>query len=245
MRTFPMHRLAFGLAALTSGACSDSDMGDVTLQLASHNAASGVSSEAGQLVITAGDDEIVLDQVGLVLRKVRLDGPPAASCPEDEEGDSRCAELDFGPLLFELPFEDGAEIVLDAAVPTGTYTALRFQLHRPTNANQDADFVAEHPEYEDISIRVVGSYNGMPFTFVSDLTDVEEVDFTAPVEVSAEGDLPVTLLVNVAEWFAAPGGGLLDPADATVGGPLEVQVEQRIRASFRAFRDGDADAESD
>src|SRR5688500_2701341 len=105
-----MQRLGLRVLALTLPACSEaSDLGDVSLQLASYNAASPASSTAGQLVITAGNDEIVIDEVGLVLRKVRLDGPPTASCPEDAEGDSRCAELEFGPVLFELPLEVGAE----------------------------------------------------------------------------------------------------------------------------------------
>jgi hypothetical protein len=246
MRIPVMQPFALGMLALTLGGCSsDSDLGDVSLQLASYNAASPASSTAGQLVITAGADEIVIDDVGLVLRKVRLDGPPTASCPEDAEGDSRCAELEFGPVLFELPLEEGAEEVLDAAVPIGSYTGLKFQLHRPTNANEDAEFVAEHPDYEDISIRVLGSYNGTPFTFTSDLTLVEDVDFAAPLEVDAEGVLSVTLLVPVADWFASEDGGLVNPAEATDGGPFESLVEQQIRASFRAFRDGDSDAEED
>ena len=176
MRIPVVHRLALVLLALALLGCSDdSDMGEVRLQLASLDAApSNASVEAGQLVINAGDDEIVLDQVGLVLRKVRLEGPSTESCPEDGEGDSGCGELEFGPVLFELPLEEGAEGVLDALVPVGSYTGLKFQLHRPTNANEDADFVAEHPDYDDISIRVVGTYNGTPFTFASDLTEVRE-----------------------------------------------------------------------
>ena len=241
MRRFAL--LVLGLALL--GCSDDSDLGDVSLQLASYDAASSASSTAGQLVITAGDDEIVIDEVGLVLRKVRLDGPSTASCPEDEEGDSRCAELEFGPVLFQLPLEEGAEEVLDAAVPLGSYTGLKFQLHRPTNANEDADFVADHPEYEDISIRVLGTYNETPFTFTSDLTLVEDVDFGGPLEVDADGVLSITLLVQVAEWFASPGGGLVDPSQASDGGALEALVEQQIRQSFRAFRDGDRDAEED
>lgn len=247
MRIPVMHRLALVILALALLGCSDdSDMGEVRLQLASLGAAaSNASVEAGQLVINAGDDEIVLDQVGLVLRKVRLEGPSTESCPEDGEGDSGCGELEFGPVLFALPLEEGAEGVLDALVPVGSYTGLKFQLHRPTNANEDADFVADHPEYEDISIRVAGSYNGTPFTFASDLTEVETVPFGGPVEVETEGPLPLTLLVQVADWFASEDGGLVNPADANDGGPLESVVERQIRESFRAFHDSDADADED
>jgi hypothetical protein len=246
MRVRTMQKIALSALALTSAGCSDdSDTGEVSLQLASHNAASNASASAGQLVITAGEDEIALAQVGLVLRKVRLDGPPTASCPEDAEGDSRCAELDLGPVLFDLPIELGAEGILNAVVPIGSYTGLRFQLHRPTDAGDDADFVAEHPEFEGISIRVLGSYNGVPFTFTSDLTVVEDVDFDGPVEVDAEEGLPVTLLVEVAGWFAGGDGGLVDPAQANDGGALEAQVEQQIRASFKAFGDSDGDGSPD
>jgi hypothetical protein len=247
MRIPVVHRLALVLLALALLGCSDdSDMGEVRLQLASLDAASTTASaEAGQVVINAGDDEIVLDQVGLVLRKVRLEGPSTEACPEDSEGDSGCGELEFGPVLFELPLEEGAEGVLNALVPVGSYTGLKFQLHRPTNANEDADFVAEHPEYDDISIRVVGSYNGTPFTFASDLTEVEDVDFGGPLDVETEGTLPLTLLVQVADWFASEDGGLLNPADANDGAPLESVVERQIRESFRAFRDGDEDGSAD
>jgi hypothetical protein len=246
MRIPVMHRLALAILALALLGCSDSDLGDVRLQAASFNASSTeVSAEAGQLAINAGDDEIVLDQVGLVLRKVRLDGPSTESCPEDGEGDSGCGELEFGPVLFELPLEEAAEGVLDGLVPVGSYTGLKFQLHRPTNANEDADFVAEHPDYDDVSIRVAGTYNGTPFVFTSDLTDVETVPFGGPVEVETEGPLPLTLLVQVADWFASPDGGLVNPADANDGGPFESLVEQQIRESFRAFRDGDSDGSAD
>ena len=246
MRIPVLHRLALVILALALLGCSDSDMGEVRLQAASFNAASTeASAEAGQLVIEAGGDVIVLSEVGLVLRKVRLSGPSSESCPEDSEGDSGCGELEFGPLLYELPLGEGAEGVLNGMVPVGSYTALKFQLHRPTNANEDADFVAEHPDYDDVSIRAVGTYNGEPFVFTSDLTDVETVSFVGPVEVETEGVLPLTLLVQVADWFSSPDGGLVNPEDANDGGPLESVVEQRIRASFHAFRDGDADAAVD
>jgi hypothetical protein len=250
MRMARMQLLAALAAAPLATACSDSDTGEVSLQVSTRHlpgagaAALEVTASAGQLSITAGDDQIMLDQVQIVLRKIRLDGAPTASCPEDGEGDSQCAEIRLGPVLFDLPLSEEAEPVFTALVPVGTYDGFKFQIHKPSNANEDAALVAEHPEMEDVSIRVVGTYNGTPFIFVSDLTEVEEVTLPQGVEVAADGSLPLTLRVDVAGWFAG-GGGLIDPALATEGGALESEVEQSIRESFRAFRDGNADGLND
>ena len=246
MRFRAMNGLALGTLLLAIGGCSDSDMGDVSLQLATRGPASTATGEPGQLIVTSGPDEIVVNQVQLVLRKVRLDGAPTASCPADAEGDSQCAELRFGPVLFDLPLGEGAEPIFTAAVPVGTYSGIKFQIHRPTNANEDADFVADHPDFEDISIRVLGSYNDAPFIFASDLTEVEDVDFAEPVEVAVDGEVQVTLHVDVAGWFASEDGtGLVDPSQANDGGPFESLIERQIRESFRAFHDGDLDGAAD
>ena len=134
--------------------------------------------------------------------------------------------------------------MLNALVPVGSYTGLKFQLHRPTNANEDADFVAEHPDYDDISIRVVGSYNGTPFTFASDLTEVEDVDFGVRWTSRPRYAAP-TLLVQVADWFAGEDGGPAESGRRERRGPLESVVERQILESFRAFRDGDEDGSAD
>jgi hypothetical protein len=241
-----MKGLALGALMLAIGGCSDSDMGDVSMQLATRGPASVATGGPGQLVVGLGPDEITVDEVALVLRKVRLDGAPTASCPEDVEGDSQCAQLHLGPVLFDLPLGEGAEPIFSAAVLVGTYSRIKFQIHRPTNANEDADFVADHPEFENISIRVLGSYNGTPFTFASDLTEVEDVVFAEPVEVAVDGEVQVTLHVDVAGWFASEDGtGLVNPSEANDGGPFESLVERQIRESFRAFRDGDLDGAAD
>jgi hypothetical protein len=246
MRIHAISGFALGALLLSAGGCSDSEMGDVSLQLATRDPASVVSGAPGQLVVTAGPDEIVVDEVALVLRKVRLDGAPTASCPEDGEGDSQCALLRLGPVLFDLPLGEGAAPIFTAAVPIGTYNRILFQIHRPTNATEDADFVADHPEFEDLSIRLVGSYNGTPFTFGTDLTEVEDVVLAEPVEVVVDQELQVTLHVDVSTWFTSEDGtGLVDPSQANDGGPFESLVERQIRESFRAFHDGDLDGAAD
>jgi hypothetical protein len=245
--------LVLGPLMLAVGACGDSsEMGQVSLQLATRRTplmtavAPSVMGAPGQLVVTLGSDEIVIDQVGIVLRKIRLDGAPTASCPEDAEGDSQCAGIWLGPVVYDLPLGVGAEQTVTAPMPVGTYARIKFQIHKPSNANGDADLVADHPEFANTSIRVTGTHNGSPFTFATDLTEVEDVRFPEPVEVVAGVAVGVTLHVDVSGWFANAGGnGLVDPSQANDGGPFESLVEQQIRASFRAFRDGDLDGAAD
>jgi hypothetical protein len=241
----PQLFVVLGLS-VTLGACSDSKMGEVSLQLATRRAPAATAGAEASVIVSLGPDEIVFDQIQLVLRKIRLDGGPTASCPEDAEGDSQCGEIRLGPVLFDMPLDAEAEPTLTALVPVGTYDGFKFQLHKPSDANGDADVVAEHPEMEDISIRAVGTYNGTPFIFSSDLTDVEEVTMPEAVEVAEDGELPLTLFVDASGWFAnGAATGLIDPAQANDGGIYESEVEQNIRESFRAFRDGNADGAAD
>ncbi len=248
MRTRRMQ--GFAAAALAAGlmACSDAEMGEVSLRVATNRVQpmASVQGAEGQLTVSLGTDEIVIDGIQLVLRKIRLDGAPTASCPEDGEGDSECGGLWLGPVVFDLPLDQGAEQTFSAMLPVGTYDHLKFQIHKPSDANGDADLVAEHPELENTSILVTGTYNGTPFEFRSDLTEVEDVTLPEPVEVAEESEVPLTLYVDASTWFAnAAGTGLVDPAQANDGQPHESLVEQNIRASFRAFHDADADGGAD
>jgi hypothetical protein len=231
--------------ALTLAACGDADMGEVSIQLATRPAPAEATGPTAA-TITVGGDEILLEGVQIVLRKLRLDGGPTASCPADDEGESQCASLRQGPVVFDLPLGEAAEPTFTVLLPAGAYDRMHFQIHKPSNANEDAELVAAHPEMEGVSIRAVGTYNGTPFVFTSDLTEVEQVPLAPAVEIAADAVLPLTLHTDIAGWFLdASGTGLVDPAEATEGGPYESEVERNIRESFRAFRDGDRNGVAD
>ena len=237
---------ALALATILS-ACGDADMGTVSLQLSTRRAdpmASVHNAAAGQLLVSLGGDEIVIDRIQVVLRKLRLDGSPTASCAED--GDGGCGAIRLGPVMFDLPLDEGADPAFTGAVPVGTYDRLSFQIHKPSNANEDADLVEQFPELANTSIRVTGTYNGTPFTYATDLTEVEDVALTQPLEVGADAEVPLTLQIDASTWFVNDAGtGLVDPAQANNGMAYESLVEQHIRTSFRAFHDGDADGAAD
>jgi hypothetical protein len=236
--------IAAGLAG-----CADNDMGRVSLQLATRRIEPMTSIQGGapgELTVSVGDDEIVMTRIQIVLRKIQLEGAPTASCPEDAEGDSECGEVRLGPVAFDLPLDQGAEPVFTAPLPVGTYDQLKFQIHKPSDANADADLVGQFPELANTSIRVTGTYNGAPFTYATDLTEVEDLTLPESLEVIADGEVPLTLHIDASGWFVNQAGtGLIDPASANNGQPFESEVEQNIRESFRAFHDADGDATAD
>jgi hypothetical protein len=256
---------ALTVAALGLTGCSGSDgMGQVNLQLATRStamAATGaarpqLSSVAGQTVVSLGGDQIVFERVELVLRKVKFEGPevcagtPGSTEAEVESED--CGEFSAGPTLFDLPLGDGAVQTFTATVPAGSYREVKFQIHRPVDANGDAAFLAAHPDLAGVSIRVTGTYQHAgdpaptPFSYTTDLTSEVEVELPAPVTVAAGADLAVTLSIDLTGWFAnGDGTGLVDPAQALGGQPLESLVEQHIRSSFHAFEDENKDGEAD
>lgn len=239
MRIRTVQILALATFASMSGACSDSTpTGRVTLRLSSSmpQPQLAIAGTAGQVTISLGSDEIVLDQVEIVLRKIRLDGTATASCIEDGEGDAGCATIWLGPELFDVPLGEATEPTFTALVPIGSYSRVKFQIHKPSDANGDAAFLVEHPDFENTSIRVTGSYNGTPFTYTTNLTEVEDVALEEPVVVVEDGQLGVTLRVDVTGWFVNQDGtGLVDPAEAGDSQTYESLVEQNIRESFRAF----------
>jgi hypothetical protein len=209
----------------------------------------------GQATIELGGDRIVLDQVEIVLRKVKFEGVGAGACAGsgglDVEGED-CGEFRAGPTLLDLPLGEGVVQTFSAVVPVGAYHGVQFQIHRPTDNNGDADFLAEHPDFEDVSIRVSGTFQKagdpapVPFTYTTDLTSVVNVALESPVEVAAGATLDVTLDIDLSGWFADPAAGhLVDPAEATDGQRYDSMVEQNIRQSFRVFRDGDHDGAED
>jgi len=205
------------------------------------------------ITVDLGPDVLVISEVQLVARKIRLERSDGCvnedpendeeSENENEELDEDCPMLKLGPVLLVPPLTDGAETTFEVEVPVGTYDEIKLQIHKPRGANDQA-FLAAHPDLEDVSIRVIGTYNGNPFTFETGLTEEEEIELEPPVVVSADGPTSFTLLLDVRGWFLNQAGtALLDPASSSQQD--RSRIEQNIRSSFHAFEDEDGDAQED
>ncbi len=248
----PAFLCAAALAACSNGSTNPNADGHLRLQLATTGTGATAGPSLADVSVTRGSDEIVISDVQLVARKLKLERADG-TCPTpdlsdtgdgDEEDSDECPNLKLGPLLLDPPLGTGAETSFTVDLPAGTYTELRLQIHKPSNNNKDAAFLAANPDFAGVSIKVTGTFNGTPFTFTTDITAEVETEFDHPVVVVADGTTSLTLLLDVRGWFLNQGGSaLLSPLALTQ--QSRSQIEQNIRRSFHAFEDEDHDGEED
>jgi hypothetical protein len=159
-----------------------------------------------------------------------------------------CESFNAGPYLLNVPLDTAVVKAFTIAVDTGTFDQVRFRIHKPEDDGdaKDVAFLAAHPDFNRVSIRVVGSFNGTPFTFITDLKAQERMALVPPLVVAdSMQTVDVTIKIDLSHWFSNDAGGLVDPASALQGQPNEDLVKDNIRNSFRAFRDDNRDGEDD
>jgi len=230
-----------GLAVLAACSTGPEGTGRLTVQLAGRTA-----STAAPMLETA-EDVLTITSVQVVARKIRLeradDGCGSGEPADGESATPECADLRLDPTLLEPPLDGTTEVTFSVDLPEGTYQSMMLQIHKPSDANEDAAFLVDHPDFAGLSIKVVGTFNGQDFTFESGITAVIEIALDTPVDIDADTPTAVTLALDVAAWFAAEGGGLLNPIDPTQ--QIRSLIEQNIRNSFHAFHDHDGDGAAD
>jgi hypothetical protein len=192
-----------------------------------------------------GDEERPDTMPDTVPDSVREMGITASDSGEDEHDEDLlgCEGVRLGPFLVDLPLTGGVAHEFTLTVDTGTYSEARFQIQRPAGVG-DEPFLATHPEYDGVSIRVVGSFNGTPFVYTTGVTDVQRVEFSPPLVVTT-GTTSFTLMVDLSGWFKTGAGELVDPATALGDGINAILVRQNIIRSFHGFRDEDHDGHPD
>ncbi len=244
--------LAAALLGCSGDSAGPAGTGRLTIQLA------GRSSVTAVPTYTASADVITITGVQIVARKIRLERA-AGTCPatspatgpqagpdagdDDGHGDKECAEVRLDPMLLDPPVDATAKAVVTVDLPEGTYRELKIQIHKPTSSSADQAFLTLHPEFTNISIKVVGTFNGTPFTFTSAVTAEVEIELPKPVIVVAGTPTALTIQVDLSKWFVASGAGLLNPIGTSQ--QVRAQIEQNIRASFHAFEDRDHDGHED
>jgi len=249
MSRFNSYR-AWPLATLALiGGCSDGgpNQAQVSLNVATHaSTAAGTSLavEGTPETFTDGTNTLVINSVRFVLREIELHRAGAASdCLEGADDD--CEELELGPVLVDLPLgTPGAARTFTVELAPGSYDEVEFELHRVTSG-EDAAFLQEHPELQDASVLVNGTYNGEAFAYVGRFGAEMEFNLVPQLTVVEAGATDLTLFVSLDSWFRNQSGSLVHPATANEAGPNQSLVEQNIKASLDAFEDENHDGRDD
>lgn len=209
-------------------------------------AAPGFASAAGDtLVVTDGTNTLRITSVELVLTRVKLNRVSnPVPCDSTSNADA-CEEFTTGPQLVSMPLGAGTATVLTVGVDSGSYDKVEFIIHKPGSDPQDVQFVAAHPAFANISIRVQGTYNGTAFTYTVPIDQEQEFTFPTPLVIDASGSTTnLTLQMDIRTWFRVGGtGNLFDPASANVGQPNEGVARENIKNSIEAFEDPDRDGD--
>lgn len=235
-------------------ACSDSSgpngggtgLGNVAVSFATQSGAAGSPAAAAYApapmlgdTLVSGSDTLILTSAQIVLREVELRRAEVASCVEEDA----CEKFAIGPVLVSLPLDENITTAFEIAIDTGNYVEVEFEIHKVSGDDPaDAAFIQANPAFDDISIRVEGSFNGDAFVFVTDLNVDQELALSPAVVVDGTGGtINITIFSAVAVWFRDATGALINPATANKGEENENLVKDNIKDSFEAFEDDDRD----
>ena len=246
------HRLAPLVLALVS-ACSDATTGGsthpLTVSITTRAQSSLAYRSSADVVITVGASSLVISKAQLVARRIELAPAGATACAGTAEGGDDnggtstdgCAEVETGPTLIDIPLDASTKTTLSASVPAGTYRALEMRIGPVSSGNRSATaFLAAHPEFQNVSVRVEGTYNGKAFVFTSPVDASIESAFATAVTVDAASP-NVTIAIDIANWFSDGSNGTLDPGD----GANAARISANIAQSFHAFEDDNHDGHDD
>ncbi|HEX9727539.1 MAG TPA: hypothetical protein VGA37_03410 [Gemmatimonadales bacterium] len=243
-RLFAIPMFLFAVACGDTG--GPNSLANVQVSFATQRPSGVVAQAVGLLVDTLfeGTDTLVLTKAEIVLREVELKRLDVADC--DTAGDP-CEKFEAGPVLVSLPLGAGAQQQFALDIPAGTYSEIEFDIHKPDDGDPDDQaFVAAHPAFADISIRVEGTYNGAPFVFTTDLNVEQELGLNPSLVITdGGGTTNVTILVDVGTWFRTGAGALVNPATANKDGANDGIVKENIKNSVEAYEDDDKDGGRD
>lgn len=241
------HTISFAAATLFvlgAAACDSTNTGRHAVGIsfstqAAAPAVVGAQPASFNITVTNGANTLVITKAQLVLRELELKLSATSTCAPGTVEDS-CESIELGPMLIDLPVTDAVLTPISTQVPAGTYHEIEFDIRRPGTDPADVAFVAANPNFNNVSIRVEGTYNGTPFVFTSELDQEVQIDFNPPLVVT-DGNNNATIAVNIRSWFTNANGTLISPATANPGQPNASIVSEKIKVSLRAFEDDDKD----
>lgn len=225
--------LALGIGACGDLFGSESRTTDASLSFGvTENGALVTRANAGVpslIVISGGSHTVDLQSADVIFSEITFERFMADTTDNDDsdvDSDSDhegTAKFRAGAATVSLPLEGGVITPFTGQLPVGMYRRLEM----------DADF-----------LRLRGTYDGQAFDVTVPVNAELELRFSPPLSLTASSE-PVNVSVNVdvSSWFRDANGNAIDPRQLTTNAELRAQFRNRVRASFRAFEDGDHDGD--
>jgi hypothetical protein len=160
-----------------------------------------------------GDGALVVESARVAVSEIELEGG---------RRDQREAEL--GAAVIDLALDGTPTPVAVDSVEAGSYHTLGLELRTGGPA-----------------IVVEGTFDGAPFTHSSGLSPELEFALHPEVNVPSSGEATVGIVFDVATWFVADDGSLLDPSAAAHRDAIEARIlaTMAARAEIEQADDGD------
>ena len=187
---------------------------------------------------------LVLTSVEIVLREIELERSDVTDCDLLGENDDGCETFEAGPVLVSVPVDGSVSQEFSIGIPEGSYNEIEFDIHKVSSGDAaDDQFLASHPTFADLSIRVRGTYDGQDFVFETDLNVEQELDFFPALQIDASTN--ITIEVGLDGWFVDSSGQVVNPTTGNEGGANENLIKDNIKNSIEAFEDSNRDGNDD
>lgn len=232
-------------AILILAACQDLPVspwgGEISVMAKVQGAASSTAFVAGSDSSLPVVDSIKIIRARFVLERIQF----------VQSGDS--SEFKTTPFVFQPNLTGSMQEILVAGLKYGTYSRVKFKVHRLSVTDFDsipsdqqplfADFVAGD-QYSAIieGLYYQGGQGPQPFTYRSKIDAEEQFGLTAPLVLSEESTTAsVTMTMSPSFWFKDTRRGLLDPTDPA----NRNEIDRSLRESIMVYKDCNKDGAPD
>jgi len=234
--------LVFSLALLS--ACSDGSLtpmnGMAPVSVSASFTTTGTPASLGKGSGFLAADSIQIDSALVVFSKIEFESEIHQS---DSSGEHEMeTELTFiGPFMIHVRNSDPITFT-SKILPAGTYTSIKFKLHKLSDGEHHYDSDDDHHEYIPSGnspyvgssliawgqVRDGGTWQH--FTFETNIEAEYRIRGSFVVDETMQ-TIPVALNFNIGRWFVDPAtGALLDPSDTSSGNVYRIQ--EAIRSAF-------------
>ncbi len=235
------YRFLFAGLLVTFAACNSTNptqLADVAVSFTrgTPGATAALFDRAGATAASA----LVITSARLVLREIELERADVTDCDLLGENADGCEKFEAGPVLVSIPVDGSVSEEFTLDIPAGSYDEIEFDIHKVSSGDPaDAQFLVQNPTFEDLSIRVVGTFDGVPFVFETDLDVEQELEFFPALQIDAPTN--ITIEVGLDSWFLDATGQNVNPETGNKGGANENLIKDNIKNSIEAFEDNDRD----